>query len=394
MDHVFAKDLMKDYEGFQKKFPFNSAMTDFIGRENVIRMNGSEWKMQRTLINPIFGKLSNFFGAMEKKVDQVMERWSKISLDGGFDIGEDVQKMALDVLGVCVFGKDFNFFDGVEKGPLHHYNYFIKSMKNIFIAFMPSWLFYLIPFGKIKNLRESTKIVNEYIKTLEDEALENNEKNSLLTMLVNANTDKKLSKNAIRDNILLFFIAGHETTSTALQYALYELSQNPECQEKLREEVNRVFPNNIDPEGLKDLTYTSNIINESLRLHPPVGILNRRTFEDVNVGEFIVPKDTLISILNYGIQRDPEIWGDDANIFNPDRFNHLTKDQALAQMPFGGGPRICIGNTFSLYEQKIFLAKLIKKFKFTLEPGSQLIVTDMLAQPRSELLKYKFEQIN
>jgi len=100
-----------------------------------------------------------------------------------------------------------------------------------------------------------------------------------------------------------------------------------------------------------------------------------------------------LKIFNYGIQRDSDIWGEDANEFNPDRFDNLTKDQAIALMPFGGGPRICIGNTFSLYEQKIFLAKLFRKFKVSLEPGSKLVVSGFLSQPKSEYLNYKFEHI-
>jgi len=90
--------------------------------------------------------------------------------------------------------------------------------------------------------------------------------------------------------------------------------------------------------------------------------------------------------------KDSDIWGEDAEIFNPDRFDHLTKDQSNAFIPFGGGPRICIGNTFSLYEQKIFIAKLMKRFKFSLDPSSKLIVTDLLFSPQSELLKYNFKQ--
>jgi len=390
-----AKDILRDYNSYQKRFTFKSAFIDFIGNENLARVNGTDWKQQRTLINPIFGKLSSFFDLMEKKVDQVIDLWSKISLDGPLDVAEPIQKMTLDVLGICIFGKDFNFFDGSEKGPLHHYNRIFKTAaSNRYISLIPSWLFNTIPFGKVGMLKESFSVVNEYIKTLELEALDNkDDKLSLLKMLVEANTEKKLSKRAIRDNILVFFIAGHETTATSLQYVLYHLAINPHLQDRLREEVKRVFPGDINPEGLKDLTYTLNVINEVLRLHPPVPVLNRRTSEDMKLGDYNIPKDTSIEIFNYGIQRDSDIWGEDANEFNPDRFDNLTKDQAIALMPFGGGPRICIGNTFSLYEQKIFLAKLFRKFKVSLEPGSKLVVSGFLSQPKSEYLNYKFEHI-
>jgi len=395
MDHQLAKDILRDYNSYHKKFIFKSGLTDFMGSENLSRVNGNDWKQQRTLINPIFGKLSGFFGLMEKKVDQVIDLWSKISLEGTVNVGEPIQKMTLDVLGICIFGKDFNFFDGSEKGPLHHYNrIFRTATNNRFLALMPTWMFNTFPFGKVGMMKESFSVVNDYIKSLELEALDNkDDKLSLLKMLVEANTENKLSKQAIRDNILIFFIAGHETTATVLQYVLYYLALNPHLQEKLREEVKRVFPGDINPEGLKDLTFTLNVVNEALRLHPPVPVLSRRTSEDIKLGDYNIPKETSIDIFNYGIQRDNDIWGEDANEFNPDRFDHLTKDQAIALMPFGGGPRICIGNTFSLYEQKIFLAKLFRKFKVSLEPGSKLVYSGLLSSPKNEFLNYKFEHI-
>jgi len=329
----------------------------------------------------------------KKKVDQVLDAWNKNSSEGCFSVGDDIQKMTLDVLGLCIFGKDFNFFGGVEKGPLYDYNQFMKSLRNIAYAFVPKWLFYTIPFGGIKRIRDSSKSLDEYIRVLEKESTDKiDDRTTLLNMLIEANSDKKLSKTAIRDNILIFFIAGHETTATTLQFVVYHLATHPEIQERLREEVNQVFPNAINPDGLKDLHLALNIINESLRLFPPAGILSRYTFEDQKLGDYIIPKDTNLNILGYGLQRDSDIWGEDAEIFNPDRFDHLTKDQSNAFIPFGGGPRICIGNTFSLYEQKIFIAKLMKRFKFSLDPSSKLIVTDLLFSPQSELLKYNFKQ--
>jgi len=303
----------------------------------------------------------------------------------------------LDVLGSCIFGKDFNFFDGYDKGPLYHYNSFLKGMrKTSLFQFMPTWIFNAIPFGNVKNMRLSAKEIDKYINTIRQEAIENNDgkNNSLLHMLVEANSDHKLSNQALRDNIIVFFIAGHETTATSLLYILYHLALRPDYQERVREEINRIFPKNIDTEGLKELSFTLNVINESLRLHPPLGALTRVSKGDDTVaGDLIIPKNTILNLFGFGIQKDNDTWGDDGDDFNPDRFDHLTKDQAQALFPFGGGPRICIGNTFSLYEQKIFLAKFFKKFKISLEPDSKLVVTNLLSSPMSELLKFKLEQL-
>jgi len=341
------------------------------------------------------GRFQVFFGYIDKKVDQVLESWEKIAGNGPSVIGEDIQKMTLDVLGTCVLGKDFNFFAGSDNGPLYSYNIIFGSLKNISYAFIPNFIIKNAPFGHLKKVRESCIIFDKYLKQMLKERDEKkDDKVSLLKLLVEANNENKLSDEEIRANILVFFVAGHETTSTTLTYILYHLATDQECQEKLRDEVNRVFPNNIEPEGLKDLHYMINVINESLRLNPPAALLQRITTEACELGDYSIPKDTYLHIFIYGLHRDKSLWGEDSNEFNPDRFDKLTKEQSLAFLPFGGGPRICIGNTFSLYEQKIFLSKLMKKFRITLEPGSKLVMTDLIGAPKSELLKFNFEIIN
>jgi len=252
-----------------------------------------------------------------------------------------------------------------------------------------------MPFGNLKKMRNSSKSVDHYVKTLLQESVENdNNTPSLLKMLMEANSDHKLSKSAMRDNAIIFIVAGHETTATSLLYVLYNMSIHQDCQDKLREEINRVFPKTVNPEGVKELHYTSNVINESLRLYPPVGFLSRSTKEsELKLGDYVIPPNSSFSILVYGLHRDPDVWGEDAENYKPERFDHLTKEQLQSFMPFGSGPRICIGNTFSLFEQKIFLAKLFRKYKVSLHPSSKLVITNLLFAPKSDLLRFTFEKL-
>jgi len=152
---------------------------------------------------------------------------------------------------------------------------------------------------------------------------------------------------------------------------------------------------NYEFENFKELGYMSNVINETLRLYPPAGLLpNRDVVEDSVVGDYFIPKGNTIQVSVYSMHHDKEVWGDDVEDFNPDRFNNLTKLQKTAFLPFGGGPRICVGMMFSLIEQKIFLSKILSQYKISLTEGSRLEISNMLFSPRSEYLSYILEPIN
>jgi len=173
------------------------------------------------------------------------------------------------------------------------------------------------------------------------------------------------------------------------------MTTHPEMQEKLREEINRIFPGEeIESDKLGQLSYMIKFINETMRLSPALAFLLRYVYQDVVLGDWFIPKDTYLQIPVYGLHTDKDIWGEDAEKFNPDRFDNFTKEQRRSFLPFGGGPRICIGNMFSLYEQKIFLTKLLKTFRITLEPGSKLFKANGIPTPKEEFLKYNFEKLN
>jgi len=228
-----------------------------------------------------------------------------------------------------------------------------------------------------------------YLKKLIEE--NNDDEKNILTLLKNADN---MTYKKIRDNLFIFFIAGHETTSTTLQYILYNLAKYPDIQEKLREEIIEVFPQEIDPEKIKGLTNIDNIINETMRIFTPVGFLsNRCNKEDRILGDYHIPKDSYVTINIYLMHKNAEVWGDDVEEFKPERWDSLTKEQRLSFKPFGGGPRICIGNTFSLFEQKIFICSLLKKFRFGLTEDSNLEITNNLFSPKAGCLKYNFEKI-
>jgi len=187
--------------------------------------------------------------------------------------------------------------------------------------------------------------------------------------------DSGMSDQNIRDNVGIFFLAGHETTASTLTWILGLLAMHPEIQEKARQEVLTKTPNGLTYESLKDLEYMDWIIHESMRLFPPVPSIGGRIInKETTIGDWKLPANTLITIDFISMLQNPKIW-ENPEEFIPERWapEKLTKEQRTVWMPFSYGPRICIGMNFSLVEQKIFLGTVLREFsEITLSKGSVL----------------------
>ncbi|CAN1333491.1 Cytokinin hydroxylase [Linum perenne] len=194
----------------------------------------------------------------------------------------------------------------------------------------------------------------------------------LLGVLLNQLQDKP-SKNGLQlimDECKTFFFAGHETTALLLTWTVMLLASNPSWQDKVRAQVNEVCNSQpVSLEHLPKLNLLNMVINESLRLYPPATVMPRMAFEDIRLGDLNIPKGLSIWIPVLAIHHSQELWGKDADEFNPDRFVSRTYAPGRHFFPFAAGPRNCIGQSFAMMEAKIILAMLVSKFSFTLSPS-------------------------
>ncbi len=189
-----------------------------------------------------------------------------------------------------------------------------------------------------------------------------------------------MSDRQLRDEMMTLFLAGHETTANALTWTWYLLSQHPAVEERLAAELDRVLGGRPPtPADLPNLPYTEMVVRESLRLYPPAPGFTREPTEDVTIGGFEVPKGSVVTVITYALHRDPRFF-EDAETFNPDRFGPGWMDRIprYAYLPFGGGPRVCIGNGFAMMEARLLLATLAQRYRLVLEPGQTVVPVQLV----------------
>jgi len=182
---------------------------------------------------------------------------------------------------------------------------------------------------------------------------------------------RTMTDTEVRDEAMTLFLAGHETTSNALTWTWYLLANNPDAEKRLRAEVNSVLgPRCATIEDVPRLTYTTKVFAESMRLFPPVWILGRRAIEDYTIDGHTIPRDSLILMSQWVMHRDRRYFPEPLS-FDPNRWTDEAKDRRpkFSYFPFGGGPRVCIGESFAWTEGVLLLATIAQRWKLRLQPG-------------------------
>ncbi|XP_021976686.1 cytochrome P450 CYP749A22 [Helianthus annuus] len=348
----------------------------------LIFSQGEKWATQRKLATHAFNgeRLKNMVPTMVESVDMMLKRWK----DAGTkekDVHEEFLTMTSEVISKIVFGSNY------EEGK----QIFQKQGALIGLAAKQLSKVRLPGFGMMfkdkedletdKLLASIQDIITKMIKNRENMMVSGDEHNSTtdyLGILLNSRHDVndgyRLSIQDIIDECRTFYIAGHGTISILLTWATLLLGIHTEWQEKAREEVQQVFGNqNPSSEGIPRLKKMSMIINETLRLYPPGISTTRKVQKETHVGDLVLPPNLNLQIPALPFHQDRGTWGEDAHLFKPERFSegvaNVVNSNPGAFLPFGYGPRICVGNNFGINESKITLSMILQHYRFTLSPN-------------------------
>jgi cytochrome P450 len=214
-------------------------------------------------------------------------------------------------------------------------------------------------------------------KFIDDRRASGEDKGDLLSMLLLARDEDgtgQMNDKQVRDEAMTLFGAGHETTAVALTWTWYLLSQHPEVEARLHEELNIALGGRQPTlEDLPRLPYTEMIIKEAMRLYPPAFGTTREANTNAEIAGYTIKKGQVVYVNIYGVHRDSRFFPD-PDRFDPERFSPENEKQIqkYAYLPFGGGPRVCIGNAFAMMEARLILATVAQKYRLKLAPGHQV----------------------
>ncbi|WP_416150714.1 cytochrome P450 [Salipaludibacillus sp. HK11] len=323
---------------------------------------------QRRMIQPSFKK-THIDSYAQDMIDTTQSYISKWRSGEEKIITNDMMDIALGIITKTMFSMDFDEGSEIIGQPMEDVMRIgIKRMRSIIQ--IPLWL----PTKKNRKLKRAVKILDQTIyHIIEKRRNDSNTHSDLLGVLMEAkdeNNGEGMTDKQLRDELMTIFLAGHETTANMLSWTLYLLSQNPNYEKQLYKEVSDVVGNDsIAPSHFKNLPYTQNVIWESMRLFPPAYVIGRQVDKNVTIGGYQMKKGEMILISQYVMHRNPEFF-ENPDTFIPERFenNFIKSLPTFAYFPFGGGPRVCVGNHFSVMEGVLSIACIIKEFHLKLAP--------------------------
>ncbi|GAB6028359.1 hypothetical protein CHUAL_002527 [Chamberlinius hualienensis] len=383
--------LSKQFDHFTDRRKLDLGNADPVTKKFLTLVNGAEWKQIRNVMTPTFTsvKLKQMAPLIEESVAELVEilkekSKNKISVDLKTQFGP----LILDIIASCAFGVKINS----QKNPDTTFVQNVRRLhvkRNLFKVFM---LFTLPAF--VRNMFNLTPVMNQealdYFKSTINEVISSRKQNNIirndfLHLMMEAlkgnaaeENDQKqvLTSSGVIAQSILFLLAGFETISTALAIACYQLALNKDIQSKLSNEIDQAFKDGqskISYDQLFSLNYLDMVMNESLRWFPPQFRTERECVSDAQVGYLTIQKGTIVSIPIHAIHWDEKNYPNPEK-FDPERFNPDNKKaiNPYTYLPFGIGPRNCIGMRFALMEAKYILAHLIHQFKFVECPETKV----------------------
>jgi cytochrome P450 len=348
----------------------------------LLTSDGEDWERQRTLLNPMFHlrRVERFAECMTDAGDAMLKRWEVPSPGVRVDMASEATELTLRIAAKALFGHEMG--DETDN--------FTRAMDTLNECMGQPGM----ASTRYQAFAAALEVVRFTVHraVLERLAGDTAGQNDLLALLV-ANIrahgqDNVLTSKDLMDQVLTLLLAGHETTAKSLCWTLYLLSQHPEAEARVVSEA-QLFPLGEPPRvgDLARFPYTWNVLQESMRLYPPIWLMSRKAIQDDAIGCYRIPAGTLVVFSPYLLHRRADLWPA-PDTFRPERFAAVAGGSAVpyAYLPFGGGQRQCIGRQFGILELRLLLPMLLQRFRIEVEPGHEVFPEALVTlRPRGGL---------
>lgn len=362
----YAQHILRDnVRNYAKGGEMWASVRDVIG-DGLVTSEGAYWRRQRRMIQPHFHRqhLASLVDLMVEAIDDGMSEWDDLAESGEpFDISQAYANITMKVIVRSMFGNTLDSNDAEQMGKAMGFalDYMIKNMV---FGKLPDW----VPVPGRKTYKDMMERSNKFLYGMIAQRRQSGDfGNDLLSMflnLVDDETGEPLTDQEIRDEAATIFLAGYETTSIAMTWATYMLTQHTHVANRLAVQVHDVL-NQRTPTftDLIQLTYPRMVMEEAMRLYSPVFWLPRTAVEDDVIDGFHIKAGQMVAAVPLTIHRHPDFW-EAPNEFDPENFapDNIKHRHPMAWMPFGGGQRLCVGKDFAMMEGTLILSRLMQRY--------------------------------
>jgi cytochrome P450 len=355
--------LVKNADALGKGDQVRRALGPALG-EGLLTADGAHWKWQRQSVAGAFrhDKLLELQPAMIAAAERTRDRWLQKG-QGGVDVGHEMMRTTFDIIVETMMSGGHGIDVGkVETGIAD----FLRPTGWSFalgLVHAPEW----IPYPGRSKAKAAVQFLRSSLQSVIEERRKSpDDRHDLVNMLLSASdpeTGRTMSDAEIVDNLMTFITAGHETTALGLAWTFDLLARHSEVESKVLAEIDEVTEGRPVTAGdVAKLVYTRQVFSEAMRVYPPAPIITRTALNDFRLGDYLIPAGTVLIVPIYAVHHHASLWPD-PEVFDPDRFSpEQTKTRhRYAYMPFGAGPRVCIGNAFAVMEAVAILAVLLQK---------------------------------
>jgi cytochrome P450 len=361
--------LVRNHQNFQKGRVIRNSR--WIFGEGLLTSEGEHWKRQRRLAQPAFHRerIASYASVMTNYAEQMLSQWQDGTV---IDAHQEMMRLTLRIVVRALFGVEAEETEEISRS----LNVMMRNSTGARLILPP--FFRLLPTPQMFEFRRAVRKLNDTVNRIIDlHRRDGTDSGDLLSVLMEAQDEdgSRMDDRQLRDEVMTFLLAGHETTALALSWTWHLLSQDSQVESRLHQELDRVLEGRIPSiSDLSSLTYTEAVIKESMRLYPPAWSVAREALKEFELGGYSIPAGSNVVMSQWIMHRDSRFFSEPER-FDPGRWSgeRSSKLPRFAYFPFSGGPRQCIGSSFAMMEAVLLLATVAGRFQLGRVEGKPVV---------------------